>query len=435
MFLRSDFDPVEYLFSLQHSGVKLGIERMKVLVEKLGHPEKQFKSIHIAGTNGKGSCAAMLASIYQKHGYKVGMNTSPHLEFFNERIQINGNPISNQDLLDLVVEIRKILGDEETTFFEFTTAIAFLYFARQKVDIAIIEVGLGGRLDATNVITPNLTVITSIDLDHTRILGSTLKEIAIEKAGIIKSGVPLVCGELRPDLQDMFKEICREKKSAFHLREFDYQLTRSGLFGQCFIIEGIGYTLGLLGEHQIENALTVLKCVQVMNNELYVSKESIDLGLLEAKWPGRLQVYSYNPLVIMDGAHNGSGMNYLCKFLDENEEELLENRKRVCIVGISNGKDIDQMLKNLSKYFDSIIVVQAEHRFTPKEEVAKVAKNYFSEVQVAEICDAMALTKEKIDKDGFILVSGSLYVIGDILREINKKKSGGLNLKGAIGNV
>lgn len=436
MILKTEFNPVEYLVSLQHFGVKLGIERMQDLVEKLGHPEKKYSSVHIAGTNGKGSCAAMLSSILIAQGYKVALYTSPHLKVFNERIQVNGKQISNEELLDLVIEIRQKLGDEETTFFEFTTAIAFLYFARQKVDIAIIEVGLGGRLDATNVITPNLSVITSIDLDHTKILGNSLEEIALEKAGIIKENVPVVCGENDFNLLKLFKTVCDQRNCELFFRETKSELTRSDLYGQCFTSKNVGYNLALLGEHQIENALTVLKTIEVLNKQGFiVFDESVQQGLLETNWPGRLELHSLNPIILLDGAHNLAGMNVLCNFLKEHEFELFENKNSVCIVGISNGKDVKAMLSKLSEFFDSIIIVNAEHRAIPKEEVALIAVDLFADVEICNLTDAIDLACEKVGKEGFILVSGSLYVVGDVLKEINKKKTDGFNLKGAIGNV
>jgi dihydrofolate synthase / folylpolyglutamate synthase len=316
-----------------------------------------------------------------------------------------------------------------------------LYFARQKVDVAIIEVGLGGRLDATNVITPTVSVISSIDLDHTKILGSTIEEIAVEKAGIIKQEVPVVCGETNSNLLKLFRNICDQRKSELFERETEYELTRSDLYGQCFISKNVGYTLGMLGKHQIENALTVLKTVEVLNKQGFtVSNESVQQGLLETKWPGRLELYSLNPTILLDGAHNLAGMNTLCDFLKENEEEeeeLFENKNSVCIVGISIGKDVKAMLSKLSEFFDSIIVVNAEHRAIPKEEVALIAVDLFVDVTICDLSDAIDLAREKVGKKGFALISGSLYVVGDILKFINKekKKTDGLNLVGAIGNV
>ena len=441
----SRFDPVQYLINLQHFGVKLGLERMQKLVELLGNPQNQYPVIHVAGTNGKGSTCAMLAAILQKQGYKVGLYTSPHLVDFCERIRINGIKITDKELLDLVVEIKEILRDEETTFFEFTTAIAFLYFAHKKVDIAIVEVGLGGRLDATNVVKPLVSVISNIDLDHTKVLGSTREEIAHEKGGIIKDGVPVVCGEKNSTLIDLFQKICNNKNSDLFLCEKEYELIDSNLDRQRFLFFGEEYELSLLGEHQIQNALLVLKIVEVLNQlGLLISFESINKGLADVKWSGRLQVYSKGPLILLDGAHNNCGMLKLCRFLSENREELFSagKRKAICIIGISTGKDAKEMLFKLSEFFDSVIITEANHRAIPKEEVAKLAKILFDEVEVSNIKNALKLANQKVGQNGFILVAGSLYVVGDVLATLSKDINNNNNnnnkkikLIGAIGDV
>ncbi|MBT4446366.1 bifunctional folylpolyglutamate synthase/dihydrofolate synthase [archaeon] len=436
------FNPEEYLFNLQHFGVKLGLDRMQRLVELLGHPETKFPSIHVAGTNGKGSTSAMLSSVFKKQGLKVGLYTSPHLVNFCERIQINGKNISKKELLDLTLEIKEKLdaaGENEATFFEVTTAVAFLYFAGQEVDIAIIEVGLGGRLDATNVVKPLVSVITNIDLDHTKVLGDNRISIAKEKAGIIKNAVPLVTCEQNLELINIFKEFCDSNASSMFQVSVDYQLVESNLEKQKFIFENEEYCLSMLGEHQIKNAMTVIKAVEVLNQLDYgikVTDRSLKQGLLDAKWPGRLQFYSKQPVVLFEGAHNAAGMQELDSFLSKHQDELFAAEESICIVGISFGKDAKLMLEKLSKYFSSIIVTEASHRAIPVNELAVVAKKYFASVETCEISVAMDLAKSKVAESGFILVSGSLYVVGDVLKSCNKKiASDGLNLTGAKGNV
>ena len=223
--------PLEYLYSLHSFGSKLGLERVQDLMNKIDKPYTKFKSIHVAGTNGKGSVCSFLATIFQKAGYKVGLYTSPHLVSFNERIQINGKHITDEELATLVAKIKNTLGDAETTFFEFTTAVAFEHFVQNNVDIAIIEVGLGGRLDATNVITPLVSVITSISKDHTRILGETNEKIAGEKAGIIKSNVPVVLGKNDSNVIDVYISYLRRKidsgfktKLIYTIRDVGYKI-------------------------------------------------------------------------------------------------------------------------------------------------------------------------------------------------------------------
>ena len=246
-------ETLDYLYGLKLFGTKLGLERMRQLMQILNFPYRRFPAIHVAGTNGKGSTCAFISSILREAGYKVGLYTSPHLIEFNERIQINGIQITNKKLVELTKFIKKRLEENnfESTFFEFTTALAFLYFSQEEVDIAIIEVGLGGRLDATNVIIPEVAVITNIDFDHTKILGETKKEIASEKAGVIKSGTTLVTGEDDPEILDYFEDLCCERGAKF-----------------VHVNEDIQFKIRLEGEHQKKNAAVALEVLEIMKKRI-----------------------------------------------------------------------------------------------------------------------------------------------------------------------
>ncbi len=430
------FDASKYLYSLQHFGVKLGLSRMEKLMSVLGDPHASFATVHVAGTNGKGSVCAMLASVLKAAGFKVGLYTSPHLVKFNERISVVGEAISEEDLSSITLSIKERFNDSKITFFEFTTAVAFEYFAREGVDIAIIEVGLGGRLDATNVIKPIVSVITNIDLDHTKVLGETRSEIAFEKGGIIKSGVPVVCGERNTEIISLFEKICSERRSEIFSVDYNYSILSSTIHEQKFSYGGLEFKLSLLGEHQIGNACIVLKVLELLRSKGFnVSKEAIDVGFAAVKWPGRLQVLSEKPLVMLDGAHNPAGMAKLEEFLSEKlfaetpfdklDEEKAKNpafdRKNVCVIGISTGKDVEWIFEKISEYFQSVIITEASHRAIAKEELAEVADYYFTGIEISEIGSALDLAKEKVGADGFVLVTGSLYVIGDVLAGIEGK--------------
>jgi dihydrofolate synthase/folylpolyglutamate synthase len=303
---------LEYLYSLERFGIKLGLDVMKQLMDILDHPECGFRSIHVTGTNGKGSTCAFIASVLQKAGYNVGLYTSPHLVRFNERIKVNGVDISDEELIRLTSLIRGKRNGIEATFFEFTTALAFLYFAECKVDIAVIEVGMGGRLDATNVIVPEVCVITHVAFDHLEHLGKTLIEIAREKAGIVKKRVPVVIAETNTEILVLFRKVCRESGS------------------EMIVVRGTEeWTLSLRGKHQMVNARTAVAALRVIRNRFPVSEKAIREGLATASWPGRLMVVSENPLVILDGAHNVDGMMVLRDYVS-----ALSHRRFLCLASL-----------------------------------------------------------------------------------------------------
>jgi dihydrofolate synthase / folylpolyglutamate synthase len=383
-------------------GMKLGLENTKAILKRLKNPEKQFSSIHIAGTNGKGSTAAMLASILKEAGYKVGLFTSPHLVDVRERFQINGEMISEAGLEKLSDEIRHCEQSEAIplTFFEFVTALAFLYFARSKVDIAVIETGMGGRLDATNVITPEVSVITNVAMDHAQHLGDTLEKIAFEKAGIIKKGVPVVCGE----------------EFVLYLPPFLPLSPALSPKGERVL------KVGLLGEHQQENASLALQAIQCLNKsgKWKISDEAIQSGLENVKFPGRLEYIK--PNILLDGAHNPAAMRTLREYLEENHAE----DKIQLIIGMMEDKAVDDILKEILPVADKVIVTapKSKRALSPAALEEKV-QSYFarhgelgrqrrSGVAISQKMPRDCVALARNDASGALyVVTGSLFLVGD----------------------
>ncbi|MBT3255759.1 MAG: bifunctional folylpolyglutamate synthase/dihydrofolate synthase, partial [Deltaproteobacteria bacterium] len=306
---------IGYLFNLQKFGIKFGLSKTENLLRAFGNPHSGQNYIHIAGTNGKGSVATFMGSILQEAGYRVGMYVSPHLVRFTERFSINGEEISQGKTVELIDELRSAFNpDEPPTFFEAVTSMAILYFAREKTDIAIMEVGMGGRLDATNVITPLVTGITNISMEHQEYLGNTLSHIAREKAGVIKRGVDVVTAVTQPRIIDQLQAVAEERGAPFRRvgRDVKYRSTPSGLhfFGQSRNIKGL--RLGLRGIHQARNAALALGMLERIETKGFPhTANQIQEGLKKADWPGRMQIIRENPTILLDGAHNAAAIRAL----------------------------------------------------------------------------------------------------------------------------
>ena len=405
---------LDYLYGLKKFGSKLRLEEMEKLVTALDNPQKKFKSIHIAGTNGKGSTSAFLAQILQEAGYKVGLYTSPHLVNFNERIKINGKDISGQKIVELSETIKKKVEENkiDTTFFEFTTAMAFQYFADEQVDFAVVEVGLGGRLDATSVIDPEICVITNISLEHTRALGETKEEIANEKAAIIKENKIVVTAEIDEVVLDIFNSVCNQKNSSLMGldKELKFKIEDSSFNEQNFSVTGKindTFSIKMLGEYQIKNACLALLVADLLK----ISIDKIKLGLLNTFWAGRLQILQKNPLVMVDGAHNLEGIKNLVKFVKKID------RKKILVLGIAEDKKLEEMVSLLVPLFDQIIITEGNFKPTPVEKLNEVVLKYNQNVKMIQ--DSKEAVEEALklaDEDDFVLVSGSLYLVGDILK-------------------
>lgn len=387
---------LDYIYNLkgsEHKGdFNLSLENIRILLKKLNNPEKSLKVIHVAGTNGKGSVCAMLSSILKEAGYKVGMYTSPHLKDFRERFLINNKKISKEDLVKYFKEIKPSITDQ--TFFEVITAMAFIYFKDKKIDFLVCEVGLGGRLDATNVVNPMISVITNIGLEHQEYLGETLEKIAFEKAGIIKRNKPVVTGAKGVAVK-VIKRVAKEKDSRVYLDGKPIK----------------GFPLNLHGEFQLENASVAVETVKVLNRHynLNIGLKTIKRGLLKTIWHGRLEFISKN--VLVDCAHNPDAINALKK-------ELLRIRKRYknlyLIIGILKDKDYVTMLKKLAPmaYLTILVKPKIPRALDPKILANYARKNY---VIIEDAKKALKYAKNTAKKDDLILITGSIYVVGEVI--------------------
>lgn len=425
-------EAMKYITEVGNFGSNYGLERTYKLLEYMGNPEKSLKFIHIAGTNGKGSTTSMITEILMGAGYKVGMYTSPFIEEFEERIQINRNNIPKEKLASLMDEVKaavdKVIEDgySHPTEFEIITVLMLLYFKKENIDFGVIEVGLGGTLDSTNVITPVLQVITSISFDHTNLLGNTLEEIAGEKAGIIKSGIPTVIYPQKSEALKVIENKCSEMNSKLYIANCDnfkfenvvnedrpYQLLKYN--------NEVDILLPLLGEHQITNLSVAMTSIEVLNNinMTNILLDSIVKSIKNVKWKGRLEVLSKNPYVVIDGAHNIQGIETLSR----NIKKYFKYENLYLILGILADKDVQEMIKVIAPMAKKIYAV------TPNSIRAELAEDLKREIiKYNENCEAYDDYKEAYltaindaNANDFVLASGSLYMIGDmrkIIREL-----------------
>lgn len=428
-------ETLKYLFTcapmfqqVGSSAYKEGLENTYSLDNHFDHPHKKFHSIHIAGTNGKGSCSHTLAAILQSAGYKVGLYTSPHLRDFKERIRINGTPIDEQYVVDFVEKEKYFFEPLQPSFFELTTAMAFKYFAEQHVDVAVIEVGLGGRLDCTNIITPDLSVITNISFDHMQFLGNTLEAIAKEKAGIIKHNIPIIIGETTTETKTVFLNKAKELQS-----EIIFAEEKQNILKQEIIADGIKYQTSILdnlfgelgGLYQIKNANTILTIVNTLRKLNYnLSDDAIREGFahvcaltgLEGRW----QHISTTPRIVCDTAHNVGGFTYIVKQLKMQKYEQLH-----IVFGMVNDKDINGVLALLPDdakyYFTRASVKRALSEEILKEKGTKLGLQGECYPDVSTAINA-AIKQCDPCKD-FIYVGGSSYIVSDLLTTYDKKTS------------
>lgn len=404
----------------------VGLKRTEWLLAQLDHPEHRYPILHIAGTNGKGSTAACIAAILQAAGLRVGLYTTPHLHTFRERIQIDGRPIPEEQFAALTGELvplnRRLAGVRpdwgEATAFEFSTVLAFLGFARVGVQVAVIEVGLGGRLDATNVVLPEVSVITPVSLDHTHILGDTLTGIAAEKGGIIKSGRPVICGPQPPEALTMLERLAADRASPFFVagRDWRFSGTPEGfdLLGPWGHYRDL--RLSLIGPHQVENAATaVAACWMLGQRGLPVSEQAIRAGLAVVHWPGRLEVVRERPTIIVDGAHNVGGAEQLAAAI----RASFRWRRLTLILGIGSGKDVEGIVQALAPIADHLIATASYHpRAVPPALIAAAAVfaglRASTHVEDAEtLDDALRRALAETESEDLICVAGSLYLVAE----------------------
>jgi dihydrofolate synthase/folylpolyglutamate synthase len=407
---------LERMFSLRRFGIKLGLATIRRMLAELGNPQRRYPCIHIAGTNGKGSVASSLAEIFTCSGYRVGLYTSPHLVRFNERIKVDGEDIRDADIVRLYRRVSRALpGGREPTFFEFTTAMALDEFGRRKVDWAVIETGMGGRLDATNVLTPELSIITNVSLEHREYLGRSLPEIAFEKAGIIQRRRPVVTGVRQASVLAVVEQAARKKSAPVYRLGAQFRVRRQS--GGRFTYHGMEHVwpdmvTGLQGDYQTQNAALVLAaCELLMRKAPRISPQSIREGLLTNRWPGRLEVVSEKPLLMLDGAHNLAAARQLARHLAAH----FRKRHITMVIGILDDKPYRSMLRLLLPMAARLIITQAKiNRALPPAKIEAAARPLVSDIRIIpDVGDALRYAMDTAGPDSFILVAGSLYVVGE----------------------
>ena len=417
-------DAIEYLFGLQKYGIKFGLSKTSNLMKSFGNPHHGQVYIHIAGTNGKGSVAALLETILINSGLKVGFYSSPHLVRFTERFRINKKEIKPDMVARLVEELRGVIDPSQPpTFFEVTTAMALVYFAREKTDIAIMEVGMGGRLDATNIVRPIISVITNISLEHQFFLGRRLIDIAGEKAGIIKRGVDLVTAVTQPSVIKLFKDICAKKKAPFWRVGEHVRFRTNGKVLNYYGIEHVykALELGLMGRFQARNAALSLAVTELLMKKGYkISSQQIRDGLVHTTWPGRMHIVSRKPMIILDGAHNPSAIRELASTLARD----FKYRRLILVLGIMEDKDIDKMIKRITSMADYVIYTRPDYyRSADPTRLMEVAKPLGKPGEIIrKISDALNKAKEMAGSQDLILICGSLFTVGEAMAHFDPEK-------------
>ncbi|MGD8226655.1 MAG: folylpolyglutamate synthase/dihydrofolate synthase family protein [Desulfobacteraceae bacterium] len=417
-------EAIQYLYGLQKYGIKFGLSKTASLLKAFDNPHRGQKYIHITGTNGKGSVAAMMESILLKSGLRVGLYSSPHLVRFTERFRINGEEAAPDQLAAIAGELLKVIRPgHPPTFFEVVTAMALIYFARENVDICIMEVGMGGRLDATNVIRPVLSVITNISLEHQFFLGSRLLDIAKEKGGIIKRGVDLVTAVTQPPIIRLFESICEKKKAPIWRVGKDVRYRSKG---SRFSYYGLkrnfkGIQLGLKGRFQLRNAALSVGGIELLERKGYAfSSHDIVEGLKDTKWPGRMHVVSREPFIILDGAHNPKAIRELAHSIGGE----FEYRRLILVIGVMEDKDIGKILKGILPMADYVFYTRPEYyRSASPERLTKEGSALGKQGRIVpQIGDAIDRAREMADPTDMILVTGSLFTVGEAMTHFNPEK-------------
>lgn len=481
-------DTVDYLYGLRRHGIKLGLENPRKLMRILGEPQKSFRSIHIAGTNGKGSTAAIIASVLKENGLKTGIYTSPHLVSFTERIRVNNKEIAEHEVVELTDEIRNIIQDTPSlitlphqwsktrrgeggqgragselqyaegesnsvlnpTFFEFVTAMAFLYFKRKKVDWAVVETGMGGRLDATNVLLPEVSVITNIDLDHNEYLGKTRFNIAFEKAGIIKPLRPVVTGTSHPEALRILKNTAKDHGSELHIYDKDFKGSLIFMDDKHIIFDYAGaalsethtnkyreyknLSLSATGRHQIYNASLAIRVIEILEQRgIRVSDRAVINGLSNINFEGRFEIISHAPLIIIDSAHNPAASRVLA----DTVKELFPAKNIILMAGIMKDKDIKGILEPLIQISDTAILTKPKgSRAAPPKKLEDHIKTLNAScnsqfmpksiITTDSVAEALDIAKTFRYKDSVVLVTGSFYTTGEV-KELLGRSTGVLS--------
>ncbi len=410
-------EALTYINGTRWMGSRPGLSRVRELLDRLGRPQDRLKFVHIAGTNGKGSCAAMLASVLKCAGYRTGLYTSPYLFRFNERMQLNGEPIPDDTLAELVTAIQPHADamDDHPTEFELMTAAALLWYERERCDLVVLEVGLGGRLDATNVIeAPEAAVIMNIGLDHTEILGDSLEKIAAEKAGIFKPGCDAAVYEQGEGVMRVLERKARELGVSLHAADFSQLVPEfDSLEGQSFLYRGEPYAISLLGDHQLRNAAVVLETVEILRRRGWrLSREDVEHGLYAAVWPARFELVSLEPPFVVDGGHNPQ----CARAVADNLFRYFPDRRRVLLVGVLADKDYPALFQILNEAAAAWVCVTPEsERALPAERLAEHLSRFGKPVSCcASIPEGVETARELAGEDGMACAVGSLYMAGAV---------------------
>ncbi len=421
---------IGYLYGLQQQGMKFGLDNIRTLMSIFGNPHRTFRCVHIAGTNGKGSTSAMIESVLRTSGVRTGLFTSPHLLSFTERVRVNGEEISEDEVIALAEEVKAAAGkieDFSPTFFEVVTTMAFLHFRNKGVDWAVVETGLGGRLDATNLVVPEVSVITRIGLDHCDFLGSTLREIAREKAGIIKEGVPVVSANQEPEAMEVIDAKSAEKRSALYTfgKEFTAQPVSEYFGGITFHYSGdneyCDLRVPLSGGYQVVNSALSLKAVEIISSGFPGLRLDIVKGLAEVRWPGRLELVKEDPPVLIDGAHNPQASRSLADFLKK--IVLNKYRRIILVIGAMGDKNIEGILEPLLPLASEILFAAPAYgrAASPERLAAAAAKMGCSSVIAGSVAEAVVKAEELQRPGDLILITGSFYTIGEAKEFLGSK--------------
>ena len=415
---------INYIYKRHSGNVKLGLDRMLNILESMDSPNTKLQGIHIAGTNGKGSTAAMCESLSLQYGLKTGLNTSPHLVDYRERIRVNGKDIRLKELISTYKKWESVLEENEASFFEITTAMAFYIFYTNKVDNAIFEVGLGGRLDGTNPFESTVSVITTISYDHTKSLGDTIEKIAFEKAGIIKKDTPVILGKMTEEAKEVIKKRAKELNAPIleYSKDFSISNIKVNELGTSFDYHSPQLDLenvkvNLLGKHQAYNAATAITAfiIFLQKTGRQLDKQKIYKALAKINWQGRMQIISQRPTVIIDGAHNEEGI----KALKNNLIEIFPNKKVYFVLAILRDKKLETIIKDIcSVSYKVYITKNKSNRAAEIEDQVEFVKLYNKPYEVHE--DVMTAVKKAIsdaDEDDVVMISGSLYTISEVLKE------------------
>ncbi|MDQ1291086.1 MAG: dihydrofolate synthase / folylpolyglutamate synthase [Nitrospirota bacterium] len=411
---------IEYLYGLQKHGIKLGLETMRTLLGRLGNPERRFRSLHIGGTNGKGSTAAMTAAMLRAAGYRVGLYTSPHLVDFRERVRVNQTMIAEAQVAELTERLQAIVPSGLTpTFFELTTGMAFLHFAESGIEVAVLEVGLGGRFDATNVVDPEACAITTIALDHQEHLGTTEEAIGFEKAGIIKAGVPVVVGRIDGTAWEVIRDTAADRGAPLTRLGVDFHADGTGpeefsYYGRSRQLDGL--TCALTGRHQLDNAACAVALLEAAEGRgILVNEEAVRRGLQSVQWEGRLEVLERGPVLLLDGAHNPAAAHVLAEYLAEWSATRPEARL-ILVLGMMRDKDHKHFVEPLHRLVSEVVLTQADMaRSFSVQELREVIGSQFPLCHVApSAADALALARARASAQDLICVTGSLMLVGEV---------------------